>query len=107
MQYLLIAYDGTDEGALERRLRARDEHLALGDRMAAQRRLLFATAILDDADKMIGSMLVLDLPSTAELDEWLAVEPYMLGNVWQDVQVQPCRVGPTFAGPPRGFPGAW
>lgn len=27
MQFLLIAYDGTDQGAPERRLKVRDEHL--------------------------------------------------------------------------------
>jgi len=27
MQFLLVAYDGTDQGALERRMKVRPEHL--------------------------------------------------------------------------------
>jgi len=98
MQFLLIAYDGKDDAALDRRLNARDQHIALGDKLVSEGHMLYGTAILDDTGKMIGSMLVLDFPDREQLDEWLAVEPYMLGNVWEDVQVQPTRVGPSFVG---------
>ena len=96
MQFLLIAHDGTDEGAPERRQRARAAHLALGDEMVATGRMLFGTAILDDHDVMIGSMLVLDFGSRDQLDAWLQVEPYVVGEVWRTVEVRPCRVGPSF-----------
>lgn len=96
MQFLLVAYDGTDDQALERRLRARAKHVALGDELVASGQMLYGTAILDDHDKMIGSMLVLDFPTRDALDAWLAVEPYMVGDVWRKVEVQPCRVGPSF-----------
>lgn len=96
MQYLVIAYDGTDGGALDRRMRAREGHLRLGDEMAAAGRHLFGTAILDDADRMIGSMLVVDFASREELDAWLAREPYVVGDVWREIEVKPCRVGPSF-----------
>jgi len=98
MQFLLIAYDGKDDGALDRRLNARDQHIALGDTLVREGKMLYGSAILNDAGTMIGSMLVLDFPSRAELDEWLAIEPYMLGNVWSDVQILPTRVGPSFVG---------
>ncbi|MEU8132120.1 YciI family protein [Streptodolium elevatio] len=97
MQFLLVAYDGTDEQALERRMRVRDDHVRLGDAMVAAGSMLFGTAILDGADRMIGSMLVLDFPSRDELDAWLKVEPYVTGGVWERIDVQPCRVGPSFA----------
>lgn len=71
MQFMLIAYDGTDEGALDRRLAAREAHIALGDELVAEGHMLFGTAILDDKDRMIGSMIVLEYPSRAELDAWL------------------------------------
>lgn len=64
--------------------------------MRAQGKMLFGVAILDDADKMIGSMLVCDFESRSELDEWLLIEPYVTGAVWKDIQVQPCKVGPSF-----------
>ena len=97
MQFLVIAYDGHDPAALERRLAVRERHLALADQMTRVGQMLYATAILDEADKMIGSMLVVNFPSRTELDAWLGVEPYMTGNVWQRVHVQRCRVAPQFA----------
>ena len=98
MQFLLIGHDGDDADALDRRLAARQAHIALGDQMVAEGRMLYGGAILDDADKMIGSVLVLDFPSREELDAWLKIEPYMLGDVWRRVEVQPFRVGPSFVG---------
>jgi len=45
---------------------------------------------------MIGSVLIVDFPSRDALDEWLKVEPYVIGNVWDKIQVKPCKVGPMF-----------
>ncbi|WP_436772505.1 YciI family protein [Yinghuangia sp. YIM S09857] len=98
MQFLLIAHDGVDEAAAGRRLAAREAHIKLGDEMVAAGRMRFGTAVLDDEGRMIGSMLVLDFPSRAELDGWLAVEPYMTGGVWESVDIRPCAVGPSFRG---------
>lgn len=106
MQFLLIAHDGVDPDALGRRLAAREAHIALGDEMAAAGRMLFGTAILDEDGRMVGSMLVLDFPDRAELDAWLAVEPYVTGKVWQDVDIRPCAVGPSFLGLTRPSPSA-
>jgi uncharacterized protein YciI len=98
MQFLVTGHDGTDAKALERRMAAREAHIKLGDQLAASGNLLFAVAILDAEGKMIGSSLVTDFPSRAELDAWLTIEPYVTGHVWQEIDVQPCRVGPSFAG---------
>jgi uncharacterized protein YciI len=96
MQFLVTAYDGLDEGSTERRLAARGEHLALVESMFKEGRHLYAAAIMDDNNKMIGSVLIVDFPSRSELDEWLKVEPYVLGNVWDKIEVKPCKVGPMF-----------
>ncbi|WP_406291831.1 YciI family protein [Embleya sp. NBC_00896] len=101
VQFLLIAYDGTDQDAVARRLAARQRHIELGDTMVAAGRMLFGTAILAADGRMIGSMLVLDFPTREELDAWLAIEPYMTGDVWQRLDISPCAVGPSF----RGIPG--
>ncbi|HXQ35994.1 MAG TPA: YciI family protein, partial [Anaerolineales bacterium] len=58
--------------------------------------LLFAVAILDEDSRMIGSMLVVDLASRQKVDEWLQSEPYVTANVWENIEVLPCRVGPSF-----------
>jgi len=98
MQFLLIAHDGDDDDALNRRLQAREQHIALGDEMVANGSMLYGGALLDEQDKMIGSVLVLDFPTRQELDAWLKIEPYVLGDVWRRIDVQPFRVGPSFTG---------
>lgn len=98
MQFLVTAYDGIDEKATERRLAARGNHLALVESMFKQGTNLYAVAITDDTDKMIGSVLIVDFPSRSELDEWLKIEPYVLGNVWDKIEIKPCKVGPIFLG---------
>lgn len=92
MQFLIIGKDGKDEKAGERRLAAREEHLKLGDQMEASGDRWYGCALLDDNGKMIGSMAVLDLPSVKELQEYLSKEPYILGKVWQTVEVYKCNV---------------
>jgi uncharacterized protein YciI len=96
MQFLVLAYDGRDEGAVERRMQARPAHLAVAEQMATSGMLRYATSILDESDSMVGSMLVLDVASRDDLDKWLQEDPYVTGNVWQDVTVTPCRTAPMF-----------
>ena len=91
MQFLLIAYDGTDEGALERRMKVREEHLAKTAVLKARKEFLYGGAILDDSGKMIGSMIVYDLPDRQSLDEKLMDEPYFTSGVWKKVEIQPFR----------------
>jgi uncharacterized protein YciI len=40
--------------------------------------------------------MVMDFPSRAELDEWLKVEPYVVGKVWERVEVFKAKVPPIF-----------
>ena len=99
MQFLVLAHDGTDSMALERRMAARPAHLELGRCLRAEGRHLYGVAMLDEAGRMTGSVLIVDYPSRAELDAWLAVEPYVTGKVWQRIEVRLCRVGPSFIDP--------
>jgi hypothetical protein len=98
MQFMLLAYDGTDAAAPARRLAVREQHVALGDKLVVEGKMLYGTAILDENGNMIGSMLIVEYDSRAELDKWLEVEPYMTGDVWHDIQIRPVRVGPSFVG---------
>lgn len=98
MQFMLLAYDGKDGDAFGRRLAVREQHIALGDRLVAEGKMLFGAAILDADEKMIGSMLVLKFPSRAELDSWLEIEPYVTGDVWREIEILPVKVGPSFIG---------
>ncbi|GHO82314.1 YciI family protein [Dictyobacter formicarum] len=96
MQFIVVAHDGTDEQALQRRLAVREAHIALGDSMVASGHQLYGVALLNETDRMIGSVIVCEFASREELDAWLAREPYVTGDVWQHIEVTPCRVGPSF-----------
>ncbi|HNH75718.1 MAG TPA: YciI family protein [Candidatus Obscuribacter sp.] len=100
MQFVLIGRDGDDAEALSRRMAAREAHLAGCANLRENGVLLYAAAILSDdtVQKMIGSMLVLDFASRADLDAWLKEEPYVKGDVWKKIEINPCKLAPGFAG---------
>jgi len=64
--------------------------------MKASGKILYAVAMLDDKEKMTGSVVVCDFGSRNELDAWLKKEPYVTGNVWEKIEVKPCLVPPFF-----------
>jgi len=92
MQFLVIGKDGKDEKAVERRLAVREQHLKLGDEMEASGERWYGCVMLDDDGKMIGSMAVMDFPSAKELNAWLEKEPYVVGKVWETIEVFKCNV---------------
>jgi uncharacterized protein len=92
MQFLLIAYDATDTGALERRMNVREDHLRRISDMKKTGEFLFGGAILDDSGKMIGSMIVYDYPDLKSLEEKLKSEPYFTKEVWDKTEIRPFRL---------------
>jgi len=92
MQFLLLAYDGTDSTAQERRLSVRQEHLDKISKLKKTGEFLFGGAILNDEAKMIGSMILYEFPDRATLDEKLKDEPYITRGVWHKIEVQPFRL---------------
>jgi uncharacterized protein YciI len=97
MQFVIIAKDGTDTEALSRRMAAREAHIQQCDAAHAKGEQLMGCALLNEQHEMCGSVMVVDFPDENALNAWLESEPYVLGNVWQDIQILPCKVGPTFA----------
>lgn len=91
-QYLITAFDFTDEKALERRLAVRDKHLAGARKMRANNNLVIAGAMLNKEGKMIGSSMIVQFGSRQEVDVWLDNEPYILEKVWEKVDVKPFKV---------------
>lgn len=92
MQFLLIAFDGTDERALERRMQARPEHLKKIAVLKKKGGFLLGGAILDENGKMIGSMIVYEFPDRAALDESLKNEPYIINGVWEKIEIRPYKL---------------
>ena len=92
MQFLVTLYDGTDAGAPARRAATRSAHLEGIKGNVANGKLLFGGPLFDEAQKPIGSFLLVECVDRAELDAIIANDPYTKGNVWQKVEVKPARL---------------
>ena len=92
MKFMITAYDGTDGDALSRRMNTRPRHLENLAKEMEKGHVICAGGILNDAGKPAGSLLIMDYDSREELDEYLANEPYVLENVWQDIKAEPFNV---------------
>lgn len=91
MQFILIAYDGTDPGALDRRMKVRPEHLEKISHVKKAGHFVCGGAILDDSGRMIGSMILYEVENRAELDRLLQNEPYINEKVWEKIEIKPFR----------------
>ncbi len=92
MQYMIVAYDGTDPEALERRLAVREAHLKGAIALKESGNLIAGGAILNDAGQMIGSTTYVEFESREALDAWLVQDPYVTGDVWRDITITPIRL---------------
>jgi len=97
LHFVVIAYDGKDSEVSTRRNIVREKHLIGVRKLIKEQKHLYGAAILDDDDRMIGSVLIVDYPSKEILEsEWLNNEPYVTGNVWQEITIKPCKVPEFF-----------
>jgi uncharacterized protein len=92
MQFLLIAYDGTDPEAPQRRLKVREEHFKKISQLKEAGEFMSGGAILDESGKMTGSMIIYEFPDRAALDERLKEEPYITEGVWKKIEIRPFRL---------------
>jgi hypothetical protein len=90
MQFLVLGYDDTDDLASERRMKARADHIRMGDVLLKNGNLWYGAALLDENKDMIGSMYMMNFPDRTSLDAYLKVEPYVIGGVWKKIDVLPC-----------------
>lgn len=88
MQFLVTAYDGKDEGALERRMSIRPQHLENMTKVKEKGRVLCAGGIKDSDGRPIGSAMIMEFADKAAFDEYLKSEPYVVNHVWQDIKVE-------------------
>jgi uncharacterized protein len=91
MVYILTAFDGTDPGAPERRMKVRPDHLEKISHVKKAGNYLFGGAILNDSGEMIGSVIFYDVPDRAALDKILENEPYINDKVWEKIEIRPFR----------------
>lgn len=91
-QYIIYAWDGTDENALERRMNSRPSHFDGARQLKSNGNLILGGAMLDAKGKMIGSMMVVQFDSREQLQQWLDQEPYITGKVWERIDIRPFNV---------------
>ena len=92
IQFNIYALDYTDAAALNRRMAVRPAHLE-GVKMLKQNgHYIIGGALLDDADKMIGSTMILQFETEAAFYDYLKTEPYVQGVVWGNITVRKMRV---------------
>jgi uncharacterized protein len=94
MQFILMAYDGADKDALERRMNARPMHLDKVKELKEQGHFIFGGAILDDNQTMVGSVVIYEFPDWEDIENYLEAEPYIMGGVWQKIEIKPFRAAP-------------
>jgi len=91
-QYVIHAWDGKDESALDRRMAARPSHFENARRLKALGNFIFGGAILDENGKMIGSNMIMQFETDYELQDWLDSEPYIIKKVWEKYELHPFKV---------------
>lgn len=96
MQFAIIAYDGDDHEAQNRRIAVRDQHIALSDRLLSSGNGLFGGAILDNDGRMIGTIKIVQFETEEAFQDYMASEPFVTGGVWKDIQVLPFKMGPSY-----------
>ncbi len=97
MQFVLIAEDGKDPDALNRRMAAREKHAALAKTMKEKGQVRYGAVMLDGKATMAGSVYIYEFPTRADLDAFLKTEPYVMGNVWKDIRIEECKISPLFS----------
>ena len=91
MHYVIHAYDYTDANALDRRMAVRPAHLNYVRELKARGQFVLGGALLDPDDRIIGSMLILDLESDEQLTQYLREDPYIVERVWDKIDARPFR----------------
>lgn len=87
MLFLVHTWDRA--GALDVRLAHRNDHIAwlnaAGDAVKA------AGPWLDEQGDMAGSLLIVEAADRAELDAWLAKDPYARAGLFDRIEIAPWR----------------
>jgi len=80
--YAIICTD--KDGALETRKANREAHLAY----AGETAVVLAGPFQSEEGAMIGSLVVVDVETRAEAEEWAANDPYAKAGLFQKVRIE-------------------
>jgi uncharacterized protein YciI len=88
--FILSCFDRP--GGLERRMAAREDHLAWVRAPERASMVRLAGPYLDDAGQMIGSMFILEAPDRAAVEAFSAADPYTQAGLFSAVEIRGWRV---------------
>jgi uncharacterized protein YciI len=91
MTYLILGYDGDDDGAPARRAAVREAHLAGIRPLVDDGRLVIGGAILDADGAMRGSMMVLEAASEEDARRIVESDVYVREGVWTRWEIHPFK----------------
>ena len=91
-QYLIIANDGKDDEALDRRKEVRPLHLAGAKKIKEKNNFVIGGAMLDDDGNMRGSIMIVQFETQDDFQNWYNNEPYITQGVWKTIEVKQFRV---------------
>ena len=91
-QYLIIAQDGKDDDALNRRKKIRPFYLEGAKKLKENDNFVIGGAMLDDDANMRGSIMIVQFETKEDFQKWYDNEPYITGGVWKEIEVKPFRV---------------
>jgi len=91
-QYLIIANDGRDDEALDRRKEVRQLHLDGAKKLKEKNNFVIGGAMLDDDGNMRGSIMIVQFETQDDFQKWYDNEPYIIQGVWKTIEVKPFRI---------------
>ena len=97
MNYVLIAYDHSDDEAFNRRNACRAEHIANVTHLEEEGKIIYAMAMLD-GDKIVGSIVSFEVESEDEVTAYVAKDPYTHNQVWDPkrIEIKACLIPEMF-----------
>lgn len=96
MNFIVNGYDYKDQEALDRRMKARENHMTGIKKMVTEGEILYAAAMLNEQEEMCGSVLILEMADKTAVEAYLKAEAYVTGKVWEKVDIIPCKIPPLF-----------
>jgi len=91
-QYVIIARDGADEKALDRRMEIRPVHLAGARQLKADNHFVLGGAMLNQAGQMEGSVMIVQFETEEQFQNWYDNEPYIVAGVWRTIEIKPFKI---------------
>lgn len=92
MPFLVNATDHTDPDALNRRISVRNDHISVAKTLESDGILRFGAAQIDAQNRMVGSILVYDLPTEADVRAAVESDIYWMAKVWETYTITEIRI---------------